>query len=140
MENDSIRSSGSNTLVDVWIEGKIRGICISREAIEHFLKLPAEQAAAMSEDERCEFVRKNLALIMTAAQSVLRESNPAADAIVIDKGHLGGRQTVRSADRRKGERRKGERRAPDRPKLAGDRRRGERRTRERRSGKSEPES
>ena len=25
MENDSIRASGTDTLVDIWIEGKIRG-------------------------------------------------------------------------------------------------------------------
>ena len=39
MENDSIRSSGENTLVTIWIEGKLRNIAISRSAVEGFLKL-----------------------------------------------------------------------------------------------------
>lgn len=141
MENDSIRSSGSNTLVDVWIEGKIRAICVSREAIEQFLKLPAERAAEMSEDERCEFVRKNLALIMTAARSRLRETDPAADTILIGKGGIRRRETVRIEERRKGDRRKAERRTGSRAQGdVPDRRRSQRRKGERRSKKSEPES
>ena len=59
MENDSIRASGANTLVDVWIDGKLRGISVSRGAIEAFLGLSHDKAAAMSDDERCDFVRKH---------------------------------------------------------------------------------
>jgi hypothetical protein len=125
----------------VWIEGKIRAICISREAIEQFLKLPADQAAAMSDDDRCDFVRTNLALVMTAAQSRLRETNPAADTILIGKGQIRRRETARIEERRKGERRKSERRTGGRAQGdLPDRRRGQRRKGERRSKKSDPES
>jgi hypothetical protein len=135
MENDTIRGSGGNTLVDVWIDGKMRGICVSRGAIEMHLGLSADQAAGMSEGERCEFVRKNLALVVTAAKKRLSKTSPTADMIIIDTGEL----PVRSADRRKGERRKTDRRKADRPSgipPSGDRRRSQRRKTERRDGAS----
>ena len=37
MENDSIRSSGTSTLVDIWVEGKVRAISVSQAAIGAFL-------------------------------------------------------------------------------------------------------
>ena len=131
MENDTIRSSGGNTLVDVWIDGKMRAVCVSRGAIEMHLGLTADQAAAMSETDRSEFVRTNLSLIMKAAKKRLGETSAAAPAIFIDTGQL----PVRSTDRRKNERRKTERRKVARPQgipPAGDRRRGPRRKGERR--------
>jgi hypothetical protein len=135
MENDTIRGSGGNTLVDVWIDGKMRAISVSRGAIEMHLGLNADQAAAMSEGERCEFVRQNLALIVKAAKKRLSETSAAADMVIIDTGQL----PLRGADRRKGERRKVERRKVDRPSgipPSGDRRRSQRRKAERRDGAS----
>jgi hypothetical protein len=134
MENDSIRASGGDTLVDVWIEGKLRGICVSRGAIETFLSLTPHQAAAMSENERCEFVRTHLPIVLTAAKMQLRGMNPAADSVSIDTGQLGNPGRGRVGDRRKIERRKTERRNPQgsEPPRVGDRRNSERRTRERR--------
>ncbi|MEO8454522.1 MAG: hypothetical protein ABI454_05125 [Sphingomicrobium sp.] len=129
MENDSIRASGGNTLVDVWIEGKLRGICVSRAAIETFLGLPGARAEAMSEDDRCEFVRTHLALVLTAAKAQLRESDPAAETIAIEAGQLGGEGGGQFGDRREGERRKTDRRKAKSPEVprTGDRRRAERR-------------
>jgi hypothetical protein len=134
MENDSIRASGGNTLVDVWIDGKLRGISVSRGAIETFLALTPHQAAAMSENDRCEFVRTRLPIVLTAAKMQLREMNPAADSVSIDSGQLGSTGRVRAGDRRKTERRKTERRNPkgSEPPRAGDRRNTQRRSRERR--------
>jgi hypothetical protein len=134
MENDSIRASGGNTLVDVWIEGKLRGISVSRGAIETFLALTPHQAAAMSENDRCEFVRTHLPIVLTAAKLQLREMNSAADSVSIDSGQLGSTGRGRVGDRRRTERRKTERRNPNGsdPPRVGDRRRSERRTRERR--------
>ena len=102
MENDTVRTLGGNTLVDIWIEGKSRAITISGQAIE------AHSGTALSEGERREFVRTNLSLIVRAAAEILR-SNPAADTILIEAGQLGGRAP---ADRRRtgGDRRKGDRR------------------------------
>jgi hypothetical protein len=140
MENDSIRASGGNTLVDVWIEGKLRGITISRGAIEAFLALSPDRAQAMSEDERCEFVRTHLSLVLTAAKAQLREGNPAADSVAIEAGHLGGDGRAQAGDRRKGERRKTDRRKAKNPEPppTGERRRTNRRTGERRKTPARP--
>ena len=51
MENDSIRASGTDTLIDIWIDGKIRGLCITQEAIGAHLDF--EHVARMTDDERC---------------------------------------------------------------------------------------
>jgi len=102
MENDTVRTLGDNTLVDIWIEGKSRAITISGAAIE------ARAGTTLSESERREFVRTNLSLIVGAASEFLR-SNPAAEAILIEAGQIGGRQA--SGERRSGgDRRKGDRR------------------------------
>jgi hypothetical protein len=130
MENDSIRASGNDTLIDLWINGKLRAICVSQEAIGAFVGFA--QATSMSDKERCEFVRTNLPLVLAAAKTRLRES-PAADTVTIDAGQL-PRPDGRVGDRRKADRRTGERRQterepdPSRP----DRRRSDRRTGERR--------
>jgi hypothetical protein len=135
METDTIRPSGSDTLVDMWIEGKMRGVCVSRGAIEAYLGLMPDQSATMTEDDRCEFVRNHLTLVMSAARNRLQDTSLAAGSIVIEPGQLGG--SARAAgDRRKTERRKSERRKADRPEaipVQGDRRRADRRRGERRS-------
>jgi hypothetical protein len=136
MENDSIRASGSDTLVDIWINGKLRAICVTREAIDTYLGF--ERAARMSEDDRCEFVRTHLPLVVTAVRTKLRDSNPAADAVVLEGEQLGGPGSGRAGDRRKVERRKAERRKVNTPKDQlphGERRRGERRKTGRRTPK-----
>jgi len=71
MENDTVRSMGESTLVDVWINGKMRSVCVSRGAIETFLKLPPDAAAKMSDAERREFVRTHLAIVVAAAKDQL---------------------------------------------------------------------
>jgi hypothetical protein len=131
MENDSIRPSGSSTLIDLWIEGKMRAISVTRAAIETFVGLQAP--ATMSEDERCEFVRTHLPQLVTAVKSRLRE-DPTANLVILDAGQLGG-----EGDRRKSERRKSDRRKVGRagdPLPHGERRRGQRRTSERRKPSS----
>src|SRR3954468_20679338 len=112
MENDSIRASGTETLVGMWIDGKMRGICVSHEAIGAFLGF--DRAAALSDEDRCDFVRKHLPVVVAAAKNKLRE-NPAAETVVIGANEL-SRPDGRTDDRRKGERRKGERRQTDRVK------------------------
>jgi hypothetical protein len=133
MENDSIRASGTDTLVDIWINGKLRAICITKEAIDAFVG--SSRASGMSDDDRCEFVRGQLPLVVTAVKTRLSETGPAADRVVIDVGQLGAAPSTPGADRRKGERRKTDRRKGDRPKEDlphGERRRGDRRRSERR--------
>jgi hypothetical protein len=128
MENDSVRSSGASTLVDMWIDGKLRAISVSREAIEGFLHITQDRAAVMTEDERREFVRTHLTLVITAATTKLRHTESDADTVAIDAGDLGGRSAQRAAprdgERRSGDRRKGDRRQVNRgPPPTGERRR-----------------
>jgi hypothetical protein len=127
MESDSIRASGNDTLIDIWVEGKLRAICVTREAIEGFLGQKAP--VAMSDDDRCEFVRTHLPQVIAAVQANLR-GNAGASTIVIGAGQL-----TASGDRRKGERRKTDRRTAKKPADSlpqGERRRGQRRNGERR--------
>ena len=134
MENDTIRTSGGKTFVDVWIEGKVRGICVGRGTVEAYLGLSSDRGS-MTDEERCEFVRTNMALVMEAATQRLRES-PATEDIVIEPGQLGSTAGRGGGDRRKTERRKSERRKADRPDRippTGDRRKADRRKSERRA-------
>jgi hypothetical protein len=138
MENDSIRTSGGNTLVDIWIEGKMRGICVSKEAIGAYLGF--DRAAGMSGDARCEFVRTHLPIVVNAAKARLVDTDPDADIVIIEGGQL-PRRDGKSGDRRKSDRRKTERRKVALPK--GDRperRRGNRRQGQRRAEPNPTES
>jgi hypothetical protein len=138
MENDSIRASGTDTLVDIWIDGKMRSISISQEAIGAYLDF--DRVARMSEDERCEVIKNNLAVVLKAAKARLREGDPTIHSIVLDAGHL-PRPDGKSTDRRRGDRRKGDRRKGARPLgTQAERRRTDRRTGERRTRKPKTES
>lgn len=125
MESDSIRASGSNTLIDLWVEGRVRAVCITRAAIERFQG--RQPSAGMTDDDRCEFVRSHLPQVVSAVKIKLR-IDPAAEVVTIESGELG-----RAGERRKGERRKAERRTVNRTaESLPERRRGERRKSERR--------
>ena len=128
MENDSIRASGTNTLIDLWLNGRMRSICVSQEAIGAIVGF--DQMSAMSDKERCEFVRANLPLVIGAAQERLAD-DAESDSISIDAGEL-PRPDGRAGERRAGDRRTSERRKAERPSGLPDRRRSDRRTGERR--------
>jgi hypothetical protein len=125
MENDSIRSSGTDTLVDIWIEGKVRSICVTQEAIGAFLGF--EKTTGMSDRDRCEFVRAHLPLLAKSAKAAL--GDPSADSVVLGNGDL-PRPDGSSGDRRRADRRASERRKPEKPAAV----QVERRRRERRQG------
>ena len=136
MENDSIRSVGSDTLVDIWIEGKMRALCVSQEAIGAFLGF--ERAGGMSDLDRREFVRTHLPLIISAAKARLAEAGADADALRIDVGQL-PRSDGRSGDRRLRDRRKTERRKTKVPRPGQlERRKSDRRQGDRRSKPPKP--
>lgn len=137
MENDAIRSSATNTLVDIWIEGKMRAVCISQQAIGAFVGF--DKAADMSDRDRCEFVRAHLSLVLEAAKSRLRETDMAADAVTIDVDDL-ERPDGGSGNRRQLERRKTNRRKSNQPRgTLPERRRGDRRQGERRGPAPKPD-
>ena len=132
MENDSIRASGNDTLVDIWVNGKIRAICITKEAIEGFIGSIRE--TEMSDEDRCEFVRTHLPLVVAAVKIELGKTDSDADTVVIRAGQI-RRPAGSTEERRKAERRKGERRKQNLPTESlphGERRRGNRRKGERR--------
>lgn len=114
MESDSVRTSGDSVVVDMWIEGRLRSISVSRAAIETYLQLPPDRAASFSEDERREFVRTHLGLVTMAAANRLRGMDPGASSVRIEARQLGGRSDEGAGDRRQGERRRGDRREGDR--------------------------
>jgi len=128
MENDTVRSMGESTLVDVWINGRMRSICLSRGAIDSFLKLPPDASAKMSDGERREFVRTHLAIVVAAAKERLSATSANAESVLIDTGQLGPEKKEKgfTERRRGGDRRKGDRRQSGRAK--GDRRGTDRRT------------
>lgn len=130
MENDSIRASGQNTVVELWIDGKLRSICVTPEAIAAFVGF--DQAAELSEEDRCEFVRSNLALVISGARTRLSLTNREAETVVIDAGHL-PRGVGQAGERRTTDRRKAERRKADVPIKHPDRRRSDRRGGQRRT-------
>lgn len=110
MEGDSVRTSGENTLVDVWVDGKMRGITVSRQAIVAFLQLPLARAAALTDEECREFVRTNLSRVVSAAKERLRSTNPDASSVAIEAGPESQKDDSTAGERRRGDRRRGERR------------------------------
>jgi hypothetical protein len=130
MENDSIRSVGEFTLVELWIDGRLRNVAIGRDAVAAFLQLPPERAGELP-DERCqEFVRTRMALVVTAAKAKLERGDGNPSSIVLMREHVGSKLV----ERRKGDRRRSERRKPGGPSgLIGDRRQGDRRRTDRRN-------
>jgi hypothetical protein len=87
MISDGVQASGHDTLVNIQIEGIWRRVTLKREAIERYMLLTPEAAAAMSPAERCDFVRSNLAYVFA---TVRRKIKRTADArrIVIQAGEL----------------------------------------------------
>src|SRR6185369_11654827 len=124
MDNDAVRSSGDRTIVDMWIEGKFRSVSVTKAAIEAHLQLSDEQAAEMTDDDRREFVRANLKLLAGAAADWVRENDPDAATVLLERLSGQAVQPPRE-ERRRGDRRKGgdRRKANLGPPPSGDRRR-----------------
>ena len=124
MDNDAVRSSGDRTIVDMWIEGKFRSVSVTKAAIEAHLQLSDEQAAEMTDDDRREFVRANLKLLAAAAADQVRDTDPDAPTVLLER--LSGQPAQPREERRRGDRRKGgdRRKANLGPPASGDRRRG----------------
>jgi hypothetical protein len=139
VENDSIRSSGEFTLVEVWIDGKLRDISVGRDAIGGFLHLPPDRAATISDEDCREFVRTRLAFVVAAAREKLRGSDPNADMVTITADQMRAHEKPGFVDRRKGDRRKTDRRKSSGPTgLIGDRRQNDRRKGDRRKRPGPP--
>ena len=140
LEGDTIRASGTNTMVDLWLVDRVQPICITREAIA--ANVGFATAERMGEDERCRFVRDNLALVVTAAKSVLEVNGPDCARIELDGQSLvQGAGAGAGEDRRKSNRRFAERRrvkVPAGQLVVGERRKNSRRQSERRRPATSP--
>ena len=90
MRGGQVWTHGDNTEFEAWIEGESRRVAVTREAIEDFLKLAPDVAAAMSPEERREFVRDHLAEIIAAANRKIDPIDRAQDLITIRTGELHG--------------------------------------------------
>ena len=124
MDNDAVRSSGDRTIVDMWIDGKFRSISVTKAAIEAHLGLSAERAEEMTDDDRREFVRANLKLLASVATDRVRETDPDAATVLLER--LSGQAVQPREDRRQSDRRKGgdRRKVNLGPPKSGERRRG----------------
>ena len=120
MESDTVRTMGDSTMVDIWLKGRMRSVSVTREAIEAFLESPAD--AAISEEDRSDFVRRNLSIVAAAALQRLDE-HPGTETVTIERGQLsqGG---SRPGERRAGDRRKVDRRKANLGPPGTERRRG----------------
>jgi hypothetical protein len=124
METDSIRTSGENTVVDIWIDGKMRSVSVSGDAIAAFLRLAPDKATALADEDRREFVRMHLDLVVNKARERLNGMDPGASAIMIDAGSGRGQAAAQAGDRRATDRRKSDRRKANLgPPASGERRR-----------------
>lgn len=137
MEGDTIRSSGGHTLIDLWIDGAMREIVITREAIA--AAAGADRAAAMGDEDRCDFIRTRMALVLSAARTAVAGGGRDLHRVMLKAAclvdpSLGADGERRRAERRGNERRRASATAPAR--SGGERRRAERRRNERRGTNS----
>jgi hypothetical protein len=87
MISQGVAASGNDTIVNIELDGLWRRVSLSRESIEEHLQLEPAIALAMSGDERCEFVRLNLAYVFAAARRKIK-GREGAERIWIESGDL----------------------------------------------------
>lgn len=78
-----IRSLGDSVVVLMDLGGIRRGINITTEAVEDYLRLSSEDAAALSKDERCELVLENLGAFVGFAWRQLATGDPCREIIIV---------------------------------------------------------
>ena len=87
MTNEEVKPHGDATLVSIELDGMWRRITITRDAIEEHLHLSPKVAAAMTEEERCEFVRSHMPYVFATVRRKIRRSETARH-IIIRTGEL----------------------------------------------------
>jgi hypothetical protein len=85
---EGVWTHGEDTEFQAWIAGESRTIRVTREAIEGYLPLSSDSAAALNAEHRAEFVRNHLALVIAAANRKIDPIDRAADVITIRSGEL----------------------------------------------------
>jgi hypothetical protein len=84
---DGVWTHGDDTAFEAWVAERSRRVVVTREAIEEYLQLDPQRAAAMFAEERRNFVTDNLPLVIAAAD---RKTDPSdrADLVIICTGEL----------------------------------------------------
>jgi hypothetical protein len=85
---DRVWTEGSRTKLEGWIAGESRTIVVTREAVETYLGLGPARAAAMTAEDRREFVEDHVALVIAAAARKVDPSDRATDLVTIRGGEL----------------------------------------------------
>jgi hypothetical protein len=81
MELDCIRSAGKNVCVSIWIEGQMRSVTVSAQAISGAVS----SASPMSDDDCHDWVRTNLRQVHAAARARLVGHDLRATEVFLDK-------------------------------------------------------
>jgi hypothetical protein len=85
---EGVWTHGENTEFEAWVAGESRTIVVTREAIEDYLRLSPEAAAAMPARERADFVRQNLAAVIVAATRKIDPSEQEVEIITLRSSDL----------------------------------------------------
>ena len=85
-----IRSLGDSVVVLMDIGGIRRGINVTAEGLEDYLRLSPEEAAALSNDERCELVLENLGSFVGLAWRQLATGDLYREIIIISASNTSG--------------------------------------------------
>ena len=80
-------STNDNVQLSIELDGLAREIVVTREAIEDYLRLPHTYAAAYTQAQREDFVRRNLPVISEAAER-MAAMQPEAKIFIIRSGQL----------------------------------------------------
>jgi hypothetical protein len=81
-------TQGANTELEAWVAAKSRKVIVTREAIEDYLRLDRAAAEAMTAQDRRNFVRDNLPLVIAAANRKTDAAAPVTQAVTIGAGEL----------------------------------------------------
>jgi hypothetical protein len=87
-----IRSLGDRVVVIMEIGGIRRGIKFTAEAVKDYLELSSEDAAALSNDERCELVLENLDGFVALAWRQLATGDPYREVIIVQASDVPSRR------------------------------------------------
>ena len=84
---DGVWTRGDDTAFEAWVAERSRRVVVTREAIEEYLQLDPQRAAAMSAEKRRNFVIDNLPIVIAAAN---RKTGPSdqTDFVMIRTGDL----------------------------------------------------
>jgi hypothetical protein len=85
---EGVWTHGENTELEAWVAGESRTIAVTREAIEAYLGLSPEEAAARTAEDRRKFVTDHLATVIAAAKRKMEPFDRSEDLVTIRTGDL----------------------------------------------------